>query len=117
MKRRPTAELVAAMIVSIMGGPKIAKTILLDVGIDDHHTESIRRHVGALRAAGLVRIAQWHGRWPMYGWQSTPFALPDEPKPIRPEVAKREPRWHLTPERVPKAVALRPSSVFQPGAL
>lgn len=118
MKRRSTAELVAAMIVSIMAGPKIAKVILIDIGIDDHHTEFIRRHVGALRAAGLVRIAQWHGRWPMYGWQSEPFAKADEPAPIRVTPEKKAPRWHMTPERVPKPAPMptRPNSVFHLGS-
>jgi len=119
MKPRTTAELVALMLTSMHARPCLRKQLLIDLGLPPSRTELIKPHMRALIDSGLVRIAAWQDQNPLFRAQSAPFALPDEPKPIRPEVARREPRWHMTPERVPKAAAapLRPASVFNLGAL
>lgn len=91
MNRHP-AEVVASMIASLMREPCLLKTMLLDAGIPPKRTDSIKPHMLALRAAGLVRVHSWAGDDPRYVWQSVPFALPDAPKETPKETPTRGPR-------------------------
>ena len=109
MTRHP-AEVVAAMVVSLMREPCLLKMILLDAGMHPDKTNRIQKHMRALRAAGLVRVHSWAGDDPRYVWQSAPFALPDVPKetPTRPP---RVERW-----KRPEVVVLpAAASVFEWG--
>ena len=125
MKRKP-ADIMAMVIAELMKGPATIGALCIAMGALPDRSDRVQVYLKPLRAAGLVRIAAWLTvQTPVLEWQTTPFALPDEPKP-----AKRAPK-RKTARRLSEAgranlaavrkanrapVRLGPNSVFALGA-
>ena len=98
-----------------MRGPIGAKNICLTVGVSEHKTDSVAKHIEAFRAAGLVYVHSYsHYRRAQYAWQPQLFFFPDAVIPAAKRTRKRK-----LPEVVVKSKpkpAFGPNSVFALGA-
>lgn len=107
MTRRGGPEISATIIDRLAAGPATQAQLCVAVGVKSKScVHAVKPYLVAYRARGWVRIADWfRGAWPMYEWQTHPYALPDVPRPVK--GMKERPR--------PPAVVLipkKPASAF-----
>ena len=125
MKRSP-ADLMAMVVTELLKGPATIGALCLAIGISPTKSDKVQVYIKPLRKAGAVRICRWiTAQQPVLELQTSPFALPDEPRPaLRPRNRKTSRRLsdagraNLAAVRKMnrQAVPLGPNSVFALGA-
>lgn len=79
---RRACQLSGAIAKALMTRALSITELTMAVGLQDKHTDSVKRYVSEWHDAGLIYVCAWTYRYtPIYRWQPSPFGRDDVPRP------------------------------------